>query len=232
MNNFFWIVLFISIIAAVVGLIWYFKRRRIQNSRAKKIAGLPIDYPTAIPYIYHRPETPYISSVVPVPEEAIQAVTEGLKQTIRSVRHRFPHWKNALQPSDYNILFIQPAAVNQDGSPALLVKVRGIDGSVIDRIQSAGTVIGLPGQYVAPPNIVLPHQSDQNWQYLDYLKNSARFEGEHFVELLNDLAVFYQYVGANDIHPHHPDPEQSEDLIRGFAALRRPHFSCGVRKVK
>jgi len=51
------------------------------------------------------------------------------------------------------------------------------------------------------PIIVLPHQANQNWGFLDYLKRSAQYESEHIRLFANDIEMFRHYQGANDVHP-------------------------------
>jgi hypothetical protein len=215
MSNLFWL---LPVFVAALGYFLY--RRQKQKRKAKTLGNLPVKLPTQWDHAYNNPGEPCIHSVVPVPDEARRALAEGIRMQIRATAIKFPHWQNARRVEDYNVMFIEPDSFHPDhGFPEL----------VISGVYSAGTVIGLPEQKVSPPNMVLPHQGRDGWRFLDYLRNSGRNEGEHYDELLNDLKIFDQYTGPNDVHPHHLLPEETTaGQARGFASLPKPNFCCGL----
>lgn len=190
MNNTGAIFLFI-LVAAVIAAALIFRRKKAVKETLK---SLPVDLPTSWAVIIDRPDAPYIQSVVEVPESAIAQLVAGIQKQIDCTP---AHWTIARNVKDYNIYFIDSHRTNMDGSPALLV--RGI--------QTAGTVIGLPGENFSPVFIVLPHQQSAGWLFPEYLKASARNESEHIALLFNDLNLFYYYQGGADIHPFFPDSE-------------------------
>jgi hypothetical protein len=158
------------------------------------LGNLPVKLPTHWQYVIDLPDTPYIQSNVPISDEIIATIRNGLRLQISAVTALKPTWVFKKRIEDYNVAFIDPQATNMDGSPALLI--RGI--------QSAGTCIGVGDDGLSESAIILPHQSATNWRYVDYLRDSVRHESEHIVLWANDRALFYYYVGANDIHPIFP----------------------------
>jgi hypothetical protein len=184
-------ILILGAVAAGIGIaLWWRARSRKQNV----LQGLPVALPDRFPYIIERFGVPLIESVVPVPEEAVQAITEGIRTQIEKIDAARPWWENKKSPEDYNVALIEPTATNRDGSPALMI--RGI--------QSAGTCIGVANDGHVPTVIILPHQAATDWGHLEYLKASARHESEHDREFSNDPAEFWAFLGANDVHPHFP----------------------------
>ena len=180
-------------IAAAVAAIVIFQRAQRKKAVANTVRlNLPITLPPSLPYSTGaRFGVPYIQSVVPIPESAAEAIGRGI---VRQIATTPAHWTNKREVENYDVVLINPDRINLDGSPAL--SVRGI--------QSAGTVIGVANDGHVPSVIVLPHQANQNWQFLDYLEQSARHESEHDAEWANDQSVFWQFIGAGDIHPHFP----------------------------
>lgn len=132
-----------------------------------------------------------IQSTVIVPQTALNTIDAALEELFVRYRAAYPAWMKAFTHREYAILFIDPMATNQDGSPAIAVQGQ----------QSAGTCIGLP---FPMSYLVLPHQERQGWSYRDYLFNSVLHEAEHFLESHNDRAVFDRYTGLQDTHPHVP----------------------------
>lgn len=188
-----WTIICIAIIAASVGIIWYFKTRKGKG----KTKTLPVKMPKSFDYSYPTPFGVMIYSVVAIPEDkksaVFAAVENGINtQIITSSRHN-PTWDKARSLEDYRVAFIEPEATNQDGSPALLYN---------GRIQTAGTVLGVGRDGYSPIIIVLPHQQNQGWAHLQYLAESARNESEHWAESQNDEAMFYRFAVENDFHPH------------------------------
>lgn len=158
---------------------------------------LPVKVPTSFAYFYTTPKGVSISSVVELPvdkkELILNTIDKGILTQITTCGDKYPSWTSVRNNSDYNLMFIEPDRINQDGSPALMYK--GI-------YQTAGTVIGLNNDGYSPTTIVLPHQGGQNWAYLYYLEQSSRNESEHFAEWYNDKNIFQYYANANDVHPH------------------------------
>jgi hypothetical protein len=154
----------------------------------------PGNAPPSTGYSYGTLAGVRVTSPVEVPPEALEAIDEGIQAQIA----RMPAgWANARQPRDYSVKFVAPEAQNQDGSPALIVAGVQTAGTV------AGTLCGLRSDDESgTPYIKLPYQD--GWQYLEYLKNSAWNEGEHFSESANDCNEFMKWTGANDVHPHRP----------------------------
>lgn len=145
-----------------------------------------------------------------VPAEAVAAIERGAQMAID---RKLPGWENVKTLKDFKVYFVRPSTwqagpkigqvcANEEtepGSPCLIVK----------GTQSAGTGIGL--QELSPlkldkAGIVLPTQEGSGWKYVEYLKASAWFEGEHFVECKQGrsqpFCLYYQRV--DDTHPHRP----------------------------
>lgn len=147
-----------------------------------------------------------------------EAVEAGLKQTIRAAQHHNPTWQVYANPANYGVVMIKKMATNQDGTPALLVS----------NIQTAGTVINAYGDgnhRGAEPVITLP--MPEPWPaagdaYWSYLQASARHEGEHVIEYMNDHNEFLKRAVREDIHPHWSLPAE---LSRGLVA-RSDASSC------
>lgn len=145
-----------------------------------------------IKYSYTTPKGARVESVVPVPSRQLELIDEGITNQIVRYRNAFPNWTKGRNVNEYNVLIVNPMAtnmVNEPGSPALMVS----------GVQSAGTMIGITRK---EQWIVVPHQSDSNWQFEDYFVKTVWHESEHYVEAINDMTVFYQFVGAGDVHPH------------------------------
>ena len=153
--------------------------------------------PTTIPTVFTAQEfTPLgvrITTVTPINDQRVyRAIDEGVSGAIRSYQAVQPTWQ--ISPAEFDVMFINPQVLNEDGSPAILVH----------SVQSAGTVIGVARQPFSPVMIVLPHQKDMDWRYLKYLKFSAWNEAEHFLEWRFSQPLFYTFAVANDVHPHTP----------------------------
>lgn len=174
-------------VAVGIGLLAYFRFRK------KKIEP-PFPFPATFIHEYAADSDPWVRSNVPVPAEALAAIKEGIQiQLERSTAAR-PDFTAYGIPMDYIVCFIDPMAINQEndpGSPAILVH----------GIQAAGTCLGVGDMISNIPIIVLPHQANQNWGFLDYLKRSAQYESEHIRLFANDSEMFRHYQGANDSHP-------------------------------
>lgn len=177
------------------------------NVKTGSINNLPTQMPTQFAQQTFSQNGVGVISVVSYQNRDIdQAIESGINGAIRSYRAVHPEWTQKMHPSEFLVILIEPQAINQDGSPAILV----------NGIQSAGTVIGVGSHsnLYSPSVIVLPHQSAQNWKYLKYLKFSAWNEAEHYIEWHNSQPLFYTFAVANDVHPHTPriylDGEETE----------------------
>jgi hypothetical protein len=188
MNDLTLTILILSAVAIGIGVALWMRSR---SRKEQVLTGLPVTLPDRFPYVIARFGAPLIESVAPVPETAVAAITAGILQQIATTPI---YWTRQRRIEEYNVALIEPTATNMDGSPALMV--RGI--------QSAGTVIGVGDDGHVPSVIILPHQGATSWAHLDYLKASARHESEHSAEWANDQAVFWQFIGSGDIHPHFP----------------------------
>lgn len=228
-----WVFVIIAIGLAIAGLVYWRLGTRKEKRIEKKKGNLPIDYPYTqadFKYSYVRANCPHIQSVAPVPEEAIAAIIEGLNMTQRAVRRKFPSWMNGFKLESVNIAIINPQGSHPEfGFPELLINVKDLAGKVIQQVATAGTVLGLPGHNVSPMVIVIPHQAATDWRFLEYLRNTARNEYEHFLEFANDLYEAQKYTGTYDIHPHHLLEEEEAQAVKGFAGLRLKQdgrFAC------
>lgn len=160
----------------------------------KPVSQPPTPLPDAYPFKYTTQGGVRVFSVTEVPSDSLNAVDEGIRIQIDSYRRFYPNWTKFQSLDNYTVRFLAPQAINQDGSPALLVS----------GIQTAGTTYGTGRDGNSPPTILLPHQANQNWQFRDYLVDSVWFESEHITESENDLDLFYRRAGAGDCHPHAP----------------------------
>lgn len=137
-----------------------------------------------------------VISTVPVPEEAIREIDEGISILFDHQDARRPEWDKMRDPAEFTVLFIEPHGVNVETEP-------GAPHLSVGGVTTAGTNIGAaPNQACDRPYLVLPHQKDQEWRFLEYLRNSVFYEGEHVREWANDPAVWARFVGAGDSHPH------------------------------
>jgi hypothetical protein len=95
--------------------------------------------------------------------------------------------------------------------------------STVGEVQSAGTCIGVDGAIFIPhkgpvqdprySSIILPEQSAENWQYLNYLEESARNESEHVAEWHNNRQMFATFAIVGDVHPHFEDWSGAPPLV-------------------
>ncbi len=193
----------IIVIAAIFVAIFYFgsklkKSIRTEDRMMSALDDLGIPKHKAnFKFDYVTPRGIKVKSTATVPEKALTLIDSGIENQI--VRHsaRYPSWALGKEHVEYSVLFIEPMATNvetEPGSPALLVK----------GIQTAGTCIGERPASMPLVHIVLPNQGDTDWRYEDYLMFSAWYESEHIRESMNDWDVFYEFVGAGDVHPHVP----------------------------
>lgn len=135
-----------------------------------------------------------------------RTVTRGIADMIRNVKHHNPTWTKFDTTGPYQVSFVKRMADSiPDGFPALLIGPQ--------EIKSAGTVINV-GHWshtnIGIPIMILPEPEDWNKEgYDNWLYWSAYNEGEHYFEHSNNIEVFFQFIGAGDIHPHWPIVTQS-----------------------
>jgi hypothetical protein len=158
-----------------------------------------------------------LRSCVDVPLDAQQAIDRGVAHQIRNSSHYNPGWTAVRTLPEYQFFFVPPTAhnqVNDPGSPALMVRYLTMS-STVGVIQSAGTCLGVDGTMFIPgkgpvqdpryASPILPEQSVERWQYLNYLEESARNESEHIAEWFNNRDMFKTFAIVGDIHPHFED---------------------------
>lgn len=153
-----------------------------------------------------------IDSVVTVPQHGLDALDRGLQRRIDRFAIMFPGWPAARSVAGTRVLFIHPnRTYGPDGTPSARCSLESIPGApclFVGGIKTAGTVLGTHDLWDAidlDPPLVLPHQAEGNWQWLEYLAAAAHNEDEHRAGWLNlrnnPTGVFYQFLGANDVHP-------------------------------
>lgn len=141
-----------------------------------------------------------VRSTVAVPTDFLTIIDTGLQSQIDRYNTKFPDWANHKLISDYDILIIDPMGINEEtepGSPHL--KVNGIS--------TAGTVLGMHWlSNLKKPFIVVPHQKQQGWRFVDYFKWSIANESEHARERANrmfaPIDLYKYYMTVEDQHPH------------------------------
>lgn len=133
-----------------------------------------------------------VRSTVNVPVHILEIIDNGIQDQFNKINPFYTQWNNLNNHSQYRLDFVNPAAVNSAGCPALLVQ----------GVNAAGTVYGVRNDGLQP-TIVLPHQQSVNWRCADLLRNVTFYESEHLREWANDQQVFYFFAtGQNDVHPH------------------------------
>ena len=145
------------------------------------------------------PEGARIIARIKIPDTPKKNLDIGLKNMFAQHQHKWPGWKNKQSIKDYTIVFVEKNFINEVNEPG---------APSISRMgyQTAGTTLGL-GPYPACkiPCLVIPLQDYCNWQFGDYLMNTAWNEGEHFNERFNNIAEFERFAVANDVHKHYFD---------------------------
>lgn len=155
-----------------------------------------VKVPKEFPFIYYTPLGVKVFSVTQLPSEALTKIDEGISQQIECINTYKPDWFGYNTHSSYTIKLVDPMIITASGLPSL----------VINGINSAGTVMGVGNDGQAGVSILLPHQTYQNWNLLEYFRTSVWYESEHAREWVNDRITFYHFTGDNDIHPHFPCP--------------------------
>ena len=169
-------IIIISAIAAIAGLVWFLKRKVDETLKYiyDRLSDLGIDEGFAkFKHTIVTPGGAEILSTVDIPMNFREAYDGSILRMIDNHKRAYPDKPVPDEISDYPAIFIDPMTTNQEndpGSPALLVS----------GYQTAGTVIGTAvGSKVSPPRLVIPHQQNQQWAFLDYFKATVYNEGEH-----------------------------------------------------
>ncbi|MEO8649810.1 MAG: hypothetical protein ABI539_11650 [Acidobacteriota bacterium] len=183
--------LFIILAIAAVGAVFVWLRNR-KSKVSVPTSRLPFPMPQ-LPYHMISPAGAHVFSVRPIAnddaERVLAAIDAGIRNCIAGLK---PEWTGGRDASEFLIAFVEPQASTEAGEPSLM----------IHGIESAGTVFGVGNDGYHTPTIVVPYQD--GWQYLGYLSNEIWYEGEHYVEWINDPAEFYKFAVAADVHPHRP----------------------------
>ena len=201
----------LPLLVLVIGFaIWYFKFRKkdidklgISEKYVKqRLSDRGID-PKKYAKFVGVVTTPLGASILvtrrDTPLAALQRYDRGVQRMIHNHTRKYPDKPVPQNVSDYPGAFIEPMGVNTEnapGTPRLIANGAGTAGIVVGTAQ--GTLVGLPV-------IVLPHQAEERWRFLDYFEESAYNEAEHSAECRYDRAIFDSFAGYNDVHPHVPD---------------------------
>lgn len=156
-----------------------------------------------------------------VPKEWLARLDAGAQQAID---RKLPGWDKINSPKEARWLLINPStwrAGDRAGQKCVnQITVPGSPCLITNGLQTAGTVIGvgvLDPLKLSKSRIVLPHQADTNWKFLEYAQMSGWFEGEHFVECNQKEGrgygpcLYYQVV--NDVHPHRANPGDPGEIL-------------------
>jgi len=196
------LVLSLIVIAAIAATV-YFILRNADFKDAQKVlgseAGVPKEY-CNFQYRYTTPKGRKVISTVKMPDAALQNCDIGTQNEIDQYNAKFPTWNKLKQISEYPTLcFIDPMAVNHDGTPA--IKMKGV--------QCAGFCAGngITGIISKNQYSFFPQQEKDAWKWNQYLANSVQFESEHIREYANDVALALTFTGPNDVHPHAFSPD-------------------------
>jgi hypothetical protein len=207
--------------------LWSKRGRELANETEKAYQNNGI--PKTFRQFKHSGTTPggaEYRSTVPFPLDAQRAYDAGIQKQIDIFTQSpdYRHWPNARNISDYRLDLIEPSGINEVNEP-------GAPHTTVDGITTAGTVIGMGEMWEELklfPRLVIPHQAGQGWRFLNYLRDTAWFEGEHLCEFMNrtsspeNLYLYYTHMG--DVHPHRPDPN-------GVVGLKaQAHPQCAGRQ--
>lgn len=150
--------------------------------------------PNEFPYFKLTPNGTHVSSVVDIPDTALEAIDRGIGTQLEKISAVHPDWTNHNKASDYIVFFVPPMATNKENDP-------GSPAIIVNGEQASGTCIVIDGiDYV----IIVPHQEDQFWRYPDYLMRTAWNESEHVRLFYNNKTLFQYFTGVNDVHPFFP----------------------------
>jgi hypothetical protein len=204
--------------------------REVEKNLASFAVGIPKTSYQNRKYKYTTPAGNRIESVVPVPATAMTAVDYGVQRRIERFQIIFPNWQPVPKA---RILFIHPNSAQTqqpDGTwlptgPCKLESIPGAPCLYVFGIKTAGTVLGthsLWDKIDLDPPIVLPHQGEGNWQWLEYLSAATHNEDEHRAGYLNitrqPTDIFNYFLGERDVHPWcwgEPCPPYQEGFAKG-----------------
>jgi hypothetical protein len=194
----------VAVIAVIVYVLlamkydWYLPfYRREPNPVLNKGLDIPMTGWTQ----YERIGGGRIHTLLRIPSDNLNAVLlaveQGLQNCIHYSQQYNPTWTRYMNTGDFGaVLMIKPMAFGENGEPCLLVP--DMSGRLI---KTAGTVLNVGyAPNTLTPLIVVAYQ--EYWNKLDFLRNAIWFEAEHAREWVNNQTIFFQKVGAGDIHPH------------------------------
>lgn len=185
------------------------------------------------PYRYRTPKGAIVESVDPVPQSALDALDRGFQRRIDRFRdpRMWPLFTAATQVAGTRVIFVRPNRLmppigdtRPPTPPCVLESIPGAPCLYTNGIKTAGTVAGLHDLWnhiSLDPPLILPSQHP-TWEWLDYLAAAAHNEDEHRSTFLNrknpPTGMFYNFLGANDIHPfiydvNNPVPYLVEDEL-------------------
>ena len=177
--------------AVVVGFILW-KR----STKPHKWHGVPIPKKFKYHLITHGGVS--IRSVVPVPSFVQDWIDEGIQKQIDCVERVRPYWNAFRTLADYTVFLIEPMGYYSGSNPTM----QGAPQlTVADGRNASAMNIGTGNDGYPTPTAVIPHQAGQDWRFEVLMRNAARFESEHIVLWGNDQRWYYEFTGANDIHP-------------------------------
>lgn len=186
---------------AVGGVVLFFwsRKRAVKEQIWDSLDGCGIPKSNAdLRHSYTTPGGARVMSTVAVPTTALADIDTGISNQIHRHDREYPHWANYRNLSDYDVVLIDPMAINVENEP-------GAPSIFVSGVQTAGTCIGVqPRSPAKKPYIIAPHQEGQGWRYRDYFMRTIWHESEHVRERQNDIGIFLSYTGANDVHPHVP----------------------------
>lgn len=199
-------------------------------------------------YKYTTPKGAIVESVVPVPQPALEALDRGFQRQIDRFDQMFaafPRWPHEVRGT--KVFFIHPNRLTAPPGdttvypPCSLESIPGAPCLYANGIKTAGTVLGtddLWNELSRDPVIILPHQADSNWQFLEYLAAAAHNEREHYdgwkYRTKEPTGFFYHFLGANDAHPQQWDTQNPVPYLKADPFLQLvssiPHGCIGDAK--
>jgi len=186
------------IVIAIIGAVVWYILHNADFKDAQKVlgndAGIPKEY-CNFKYRYKTPKGRKVISTVKMPATVLQNCDIGTQNEINQYNFKKPTWDKLKQISEYPTLcFIDPMAVNHDGTPA--IKMKGV--------QCGGFCAGNGITSVTSKNqySFFPQQEKDGWKWNQYIVNTTWYESEHIREYSNDIPLALTYTGENDVHPH------------------------------
>lgn len=189
------IIVILALTAFVAFVLW----RKYEKNKIRLWHGVPI--PRDFPYKRQTLAGATVKSVVPVPSFVLKWIDEGISEMVISVWGAKPDWQNFLQHRDYTVLLIEPMSFYSGSNPT----IQGAPQITVNDGRNASAMnLGTGNDGYNGKVMVIPHQTGQDWRFVDYFRKSVRYEAEHIVIWMNDEQMFWRYTGQNDIHPIFP----------------------------